>query len=309
MLFKVENDTLTEEYWGLLLDSIKDEKCTPFIGAGACANILPLGREIAEKWAEEYAYPMNDPYDLAKVAQFLAFSKFEMFPKREIKKLFEIKNPPDFSQKDEPHGVLADLDLPVYITTNYDDFLIRALKYRGKEPVQDFCRWNDVDRVRGKKSPLLDASFEPSKTKPIVYHLHGHIGIPESIVLTESDYFDFLSRLSTDEWSAKDEDDALIPTQIRIALTNASLLFIGYSLADWNFLVLFRRLLASVQGSRWFTIAAQLPPEGLCEEKKKAAQHYMNTYFQKIQKGSEFQVYWGEARKFSKELRERLGKI
>src|SRR6476660_7017845 len=139
---------LDELDWEDLLDSIRIGKCTPFIGAGACYGFLPMGREIADRWIKEYNYPLNDSDDLTKVAQFLAFRRYEMFPKNKIQELFQKAQLPNFSDPDEPHGTLADLDLPVFITTNYDNFMVRALESSGKKPIRDFCRWNDLQKVR-----------------------------------------------------------------------------------------------------------------------------------------------------------------
>jgi hypothetical protein len=64
-------NTLTDSDWKNLMRRIKDKKCTPFIGAGACAGTLPLGSDVARKWASEYNYPLSDNWDLARVSQFL----------------------------------------------------------------------------------------------------------------------------------------------------------------------------------------------------------------------------------------------
>ena len=136
--------TLDENDWELLLSRIKDEKCTPFIGAGACFGSLPLGYEIANILAEEYGYPLADYHNLARVAQFIAL-KFDdsMFPKEKIlRRFFKKIEYPKFEEPDEPHGVLADLPLPIYITTNYDDFMVEALKRRKKDPHREMCLWN-----------------------------------------------------------------------------------------------------------------------------------------------------------------------
>jgi hypothetical protein len=65
-------DGLTEDDWSLLLGRIRSGKCTPFLGAGAAAGSLPLASEIARRSAESSGYPLNDPHDLARVAQYLA---------------------------------------------------------------------------------------------------------------------------------------------------------------------------------------------------------------------------------------------
>ncbi len=134
-----EVSKLEENDWINILKLIKKGKCTPFIGAGACAGILPMGRDIANKWAKEYNYPLKDSDDLPRVAQFIAIEQYDMLPKEEIIDQFQDVPPPDFSQSDEPHSVLASLPLSMYITTNYDNFMIQALEKYNKEPEQIFA--------------------------------------------------------------------------------------------------------------------------------------------------------------------------
>ena len=68
----------------------------------------------------------SDDGDLVRVSQYIAVQYDPTYPKELILKLFEKAQPPDFRTADEPHGVLADLPLSVYMTTNYDDFMVRA---------------------------------------------------------------------------------------------------------------------------------------------------------------------------------------
>lgn len=285
-----------ETQWEDLLVLIRERRCTPCIGAGACAGTLPLGSQVARQWAEQHGYPLTDCTDLARVAQFLAIARYEMFPKDCIRREFREATPPDFSSRDELHGVLADLKLPIYITTNYDDFMFRALKDRNRSPEREFCRWNRFSQVTGAKS-VFDDGFTPTPAHPLVYHLHGHLEVPQSMVLTESDYLDFLIRLS------REQD--LLPPCIRTALAGTSLLFIGYSLMDWNFRVILRGLVGSLGASLGYVgIAVQLPPQGLTEDQKEQAKTYLDQYFDQIQR-IKVNVYWGDARQFAGELRER----
>jgi len=284
---------LEERDWYLLLRRIKDGKCTPFLGAGVCSRVLPLGSEIARKWAQEYHYPLKDTRDLARVAQFLAVNFDPMFPKEEILQLFENATPPDFAAPDEPHRVLADLPLPIYMTTNYDDFMVQALKSRNKDPVREVCRWNKYIR---EQSSVFDRGFRPTVANPVVFHLHGHNEVPESLVLTEDDYLDFLVNIS--------RDPELLPPRIQEALTGASLLFIGYRLADWSFRVLFRGLVASMERSlRRISVTVQLlpVPSDASESMRQQVAKYLGDYFNKM----DVRVYWGTAREFSAELRKR----
>lgn len=282
--------------WDLLLERIKAGKCTPFLGAGACFGRIPLGSEIAQGWAEIHDYPLDDCRDLTRVAQFLAIKRDPMAPKEMLlRQHFVDVDPPDFDQPNEIHGLLADMPIPIYITTNYDSFMMQALKQRKhppKHPHREICRWNKL--VREEPSILDDEhNFEPTAENPVVFHLHGHDELPESMVLTEDDYLDFVIGIS------KDPD--LIPRRIQRAFTGTSLLFLGYSLADWNFRVVFRSLLGYLEKSlaRVHVSVQLLPVER--KEMKEAATRYLNRYFEKLN----VQMYWGTCREFAAEVRRR----
>ena len=287
-------NTLDERDWHLLVRRIKAGKCTPFLGAGACFGTLPLGSEIAQQWAVRYGYPLEDCTDLARVAQFLSVRYDPMFPKEEIlDRFFKGVAPPDFTQPDEPHGVLAELPLPVYMTTNYDDFMMQALQSRRhRDPKQALCCWNQL--VKGLPPHFFpEPGLDPTPANPIVFHLHGHKQVPESLVLTEDDYLDFLVNVS--------RDPHLLPPRIQRALAGASLLFIGYSLEDWSFRVLFRGLVTSTEPSlRRISITVQLPvqPSDGSATGQPPVQKYLDEYFDRI----DMRVYWGTAREFAADL-------
>jgi hypothetical protein len=289
-------EALTEADWEELLYLIGDAKCTPFIGAGACAGTLPLGSDLATQWAEEYGYPLADKTDLARVAQFLAIARYEMYPKEAVRRQFQGIAPPDFTQPDEPHAVLADLPLPIYVTTNYDPFMVEALKDRKKDVQREFCRWNKFPQVTGQAS-IFEGGYQPTPATPVVYHLHGHTEVPQSMVLTEGDYLDFLIRLSRDQ--------ELLPPAIRTALAGTALLFIGYSLTDWNFRVILRGLIGSLGASiGYMGMSVQLPPGNVAAQSVEKAQEYLDKYFERIQK-IQVRIFWGDARDFVRELRSR----
>jgi hypothetical protein len=278
---------MTEEDWRLLLRRINKGACTPFLGAGSCAGCLPVGADIAKEWAGEHGYPLEDDDDLARVAQFIGVhSEDAMYPKELMLDELLGVQPPDFGNKDEPHSALASLPFPVYMTTNYDDFMVDALKYHRKNPKREICRWNCSPAVRAEPI-VLDPTFVPTAAEPIVFHLHGHFRVPESIVLTEDDYLDFLVAVS--------RNDRLLPHQIYKALAGTSLLFIGYKLADWDFRVLHRGLVMASEASlRRLSVTVQLPAA-------ESARQYLDQYF----KAMNVRVYWGTAADFVAELRER----
>ena len=125
--------SLREADWDEILYSIDEQGCTPFIGAGACAfqneegkPWLPLGGTVSSEMAKEYEYPLKDIDELDRVSQFVAIEHGDMVPKNFIVRWLKKIDPPDFSldkYKNTPHALLADLNLPIYITTNYDEFM------------------------------------------------------------------------------------------------------------------------------------------------------------------------------------------
>src|SRR3712207_8244305 len=54
-------------------------------------------------------------------------------------------------------------------------------------PYTTLFRSNSIDEIMHIK-PIIDSSYQPSADKPLVYHLHGYTDIPQTMVLTESDY-------------------------------------------------------------------------------------------------------------------------
>jgi hypothetical protein len=295
---------MEEEDWKTLLSRIKSGKCTPFLGAAVNDKILPLGSEIANDWASRFDYPLDSGRDLAKVAQFLATKTDAVRPKEMILEWLEkSQNPLDFNDPDEPLNVLAKLDLPVYLTTNYDDLLSQAIEFHGRSTGRkaevEICRWNKSLATQ----PSLfrrGSRFNPNRQTPVIYHLHGHKRLLESLVLTEDDYLDFLVNMS--------KDINFLPPRMQEAITGSSVMFVGYSLTDIDFRVLFRGLLGNLEAALGkMSVAVQLPFDD-ANPNKQRAEDYVTQYFGKM-RGTELRVYWGTARSFAKELWTRWGKL
>ena len=119
----------------------------------------------------------------------------------------------------------------------------------------ELCHWNE----ELQPSPSVydaEPGFVPSVERPLVYHLFGHLRQPESVVLTEDDYFDYLIGVTGN----KD----LIPPVVRRARTDSALLFLGFQLDDWDFRVLFRSIMGQegrTRRKRYAHVAAQINPE------------------------------------------------
>jgi len=288
--------------WQQTVDLIAYKECTPFIGAGASAEHLPVAARLAAGLAAEYGFPFDNDRDLARVTQFAAVraGNRQYIKQRLAHRMFTNVSPPDYREPDEPHALLADLRLPVYITTNYDDFMFEALEDRGRAPLRAICPWYTTDREEVKEATKLfgedGGGYKPDSNRPIIYHLHGHHGTPESLVLTEDDYIEFLLRLS--------EDHELLPPIIQRSLTTKMLLFVGYSLEDWTFRVIFRGLLSKRPTLATHShVSVQIPPpaENPEDERQIRVQEYLDRYLER----QNISICWETARAFSAELRRR----
>ncbi|MFI7641396.1 SIR2 family NAD-dependent protein deacylase [Nonomuraea sp. NPDC049400] len=287
-----------ERNWNLLVSNLQKGRCIPFLGAGACAGLLPLGPELARRWAERYGYPFEDDANLARVMQYVAVMEFNgdlpLLKEHLVQEVFHRTRLPDFGAEHQIHSLLARCDLPLYVTTNYDDFLTRSLKVHNKDPHEQISPW-----YAGSVSSPLPKDYTPTPKSPLVYHLHGHYRQPESMVVAEDDYIEYLIRLGGD--SRTSSKRSLVPPVVNMALRKKSILFIGYSIADWTFLVLFRTLLRGLdETQRPWNVSVQLTPRTTGNEE--SARNYLEESFRR----RNITVFWKSTEDFTKELARRM---
>lgn len=309
--------------WPALLNSIKRGQCTPILGAGLYEPLVGTWREIASNLAEEYRYPLAKFHFQAfpQIAQYLSIHQdlatilsevdeaiWQSAQRRLEEPLPEtLKNGTSVAQevlsfvgakwrqKDEfeQHKVLANLPLPIYLTANYDNLLADALKEAGKDPQVVICPWND--RFFAASVYDEEPGYRPTAQRPLVYHLFGHFSVPESMVLTEDHYFEYLIGIT------KNKD--LIPPVVRNAMVNTALLFLGFQWDDWSFRVLFRSVMGLQGGvsrqSLYSHVAVQLEPDDVNNLDPKRARDYLMDYFDS---SSKISIYWGQSYDFLREL-------
>lgn len=280
---------------GQLLRALRSGECVPLLGAGACHGHIALGGDIAEKWARRSGYPMHDQRDLSAVMQYLATMEYagDAIQLKEdflAEELMEAPAP-DFTASDQIHAALAGFPLPLYVTTNYDGFMFEALRHAGKQPTEVISPWFDTDL------DIDEPEDEPTPDRPWVYHLHGHHSEPQSLVLTEDDYIGFLVRLARGE-RHRDADARSRPVAQYVLerLRRKRLLFVGYSLRDWTFLVLFRTLLHGVlHGQHRTHVSVQVDPGERDPGQAKA-------YWERYMDHQRVQVFWESAQEFTTRL-------
>lgn len=308
------------EKWPALMRNIQRGNCTPIIGPRLTQSLLESPDAMTVRIAEAYHFPLapHERQELPTVSQYLAISQDTLFPREEFLETIRLslverygdRLAADVDQEDmatmfaatwqiqahnnptDPYKVLASLPFPIYITANFSNLLVEALRTAGKEPQVEICRWNeDIESLPSVFDD--DPEYQPDADHPLVFHVFGYVDELDSLVMTQDDYFDFLIQVSMNR--------DLIPIPVRRALADTGLLFLGFELQDWGFRVLYRSLMSQEGRSRrkrYAHIAAQLSPDEEQNLDPNRARRYLEEYFG----GSDVDIFWGNTEDFMKEL-------
>jgi hypothetical protein len=198
----------------------------------------------------------------------------------------------------EPHSVLAELPLPLFVTTQPADLMEEALRTVGKQPQRELCRWKEDDEDVPWPASVFDRDpgYQPDERRPLVFHPFGHLRCNGSLILTEDDYFDFLIGTTANR--------DLVPSFVRKRLSSTALLFLGFQVDEWDFRVIFRSLVNQEGRShraRLTHVAVQIDPEEEGTLEPERARKYFDDYF----RPDNISIYWGSAENFIRELGER----
>ncbi len=297
--------------------------------ADAPMPAMNVDEMLAQQWAEKLAYPLHGTVALAQLAQYcrvksadavgaqrtyLTFLKETLLDvvatvdpaiaevvddlRRQVSERSfsaiadELTLSGDLAPDDDPLRLLARLNLPIYVTTSYYDFLERAIVAEGRTPYTQIC--GEISNLQ--RAHRIERDFVPSAEHPVVYHLHGLETYPGSLVLSEDDYLQFLVRVT----QPVDAEKPVIPLYLREKLTESTLLLLGYRLQDWDFRATFRGLISvKDEPRRSFSLAIQLDPKDQGDVINPAeAQRYLVDYFRPVS----FRVDWGTADEFVRKL-------
>lgn len=198
----------------------------------------------------------------------------------------------------DPHTVLASYRLPIYVTTDPSDLLVDALREQGAAPRVRLLRWNSAaercDDQYVSESPAT-APARATREQPIVVKLFGDLSEPASLVITEDQFFDYLTKAA----STKDT----VPPAVRYRLSDSALLFVGFQADSWDFRVLFRSLL-QLEGkdlrADYEHFSVQIDPNSILDPG--SARRYIEKY---LQAKAKLRLYWGDVPTFISELRTR----
>jgi hypothetical protein len=266
------SQTLLESHYGVAVKALLDGKVVPLLGAGVnlcgrpagerwtLGTSLPSGRELAAHLAESFGYPEGDPdQELVRVSQYVALMAGEADLYDELRKLFDLDYAPTALHRllaglpglMRAHGLRPRYQLVV--TTNYDDALERA--FREAEEPYDLvvylaegeqrgsflhCPHDGVKRIipHGRANEFHVASDDRGELeRTVIMKIHGAVDREsaehDSFVITEDDYIEYLARSDVSKF---------VPANLVDKLRNSNILFLGYSMRDWNLRVILHRI-------------------------------------------------------------------
>ena len=326
--FRAEFTENGDATWDDLETWQRTGRFTPVLGPGMSDGILGSRQAIAERWADRWQMSIMSHHrdDLAKVAQYLrveqkvrgaVVDRMAEYLQNEISERIDQAVPggpfyrldranrPEVTimqagrrMLDEPDDVyrtVAAMPADVFVTTNWTPLLEQALEARTPKrvPTPLYFPWNN--RTQWPDPSLLET---PTVDRPLVYHLFGRMEDLDSLVITEDDYFEWLTA-----WVDKRE---LVPDIVKLRLVNRSLLFLGHRLDDWEFRVVFQGIKSFPASSETLRehrhVGVQLDPGHQLIEPH-AAQDYLES-----QLGNDkVSIYWSDTRRFLGEYRQRTG--
>ncbi|HYI09893.1 MAG TPA: SIR2 family protein [Thermoanaerobaculia bacterium] len=236
---------------------ISTGKCILFLGAGVHAappagsrwtyddSERPLrGGELAEYLANasDYMiqYPDEKPRNLGRISLYCEIH--ERYGRRWL--VDEIRQKVHEGKRPSPVlRALAELGFPFIATTNYDQLMEEAL--REKRRAVSISIYNKSSSAT--TSDYVGKEIDPTAAEPFLLKIHGDINMPESMVITDEDYIDFVLRMSDKEPFNP------VPMSFKHPFAKYPTLFIGYSLLDYNLRLLFKTL-------RWNVDKGRMPP-------------------------------------------------
>jgi hypothetical protein len=234
---------LPDQDLNIIFNALGAKKCLVFLGAGACTSYpgtdgaqnpgLPTGSELAKALATECKYA-NGALDLPKVAEYFVYSHGGNREPLEsaLRRHLSVR-----CQPRPIHTVLSQLNhVKIVVTSNYDMLLENALASQDRNLIKH------VHNPRNPKTGDFEGPIPIGETEIVMHKMHGTIEDPQSLVITQSDYIQYLLNLT-------DIDKGMPEYFRKVMIPRYNLLFLGYSLEDWNFRVIWEGVL-STQTSR-----------------------------------------------------------
>jgi hypothetical protein len=317
--------------WTSLMTSILKGTCTPILGSGLLDPFIGSTKDVARNLASLHRFPLSESAldALPQVCQYLETTQslelmqFEVRLEcsRQILRRFSpslpsllrgctlqnrLSNPAverelevllreawesrSLTDETEPIRVLAHLPFRRYLKTFPDSLLEHAMP-GDKHPIVKVYDWRQNMTSHSSQSK---GKLEPSIETPMISYLFGRFDIPDTLVWSEDNYFEYLINIT--------KQDPKLRVDLTSTLANSALLFLGFRLQEWDFRILHRSILAlggSEHARRYAHVAVQIDPaDSNVERGIDQLRYYLESYFNHVN----VSIYWGGIDDFAREL-------
>jgi hypothetical protein len=233
-----------------LINAIECGNCILMMGAGVSLEkdgdeFLPCTEILARNLAEDIKneteqWNINpDTSNLAQVAQYYDLIKGKNKLQSSVKKFYAKRK----NAGCEIYRNLSALPFSNIITTAHDQMFYNALKKRQKEPIIKHFNFCEKNRIFSHKG---------SRDAPLIFQLYGTIKKPDSMILKEDDFLNFL----TGDHSLQDNIIELLKDKKK------SILFLGFGFQYWYSRVLLHFLKTNKKDDKSFAFEHPVSVDG-----------------------------------------------
>ena len=281
-----------EEDWSTLITAIKLNSCILMLGPDASfekvdGQFQPLTEILSKKLAEEKNVKEAveawgiDPSDLGQVS--LSYILLRKLGRNKLLDRFISFYEGRRELTSEFYRNLAVLPFYFAMICTPDNMFSEALKRESREHIIQWYNFN------GGKKDLIEMG---TRDKPLLFYLYGHLREPQSLVVTEDDLLNFLTKIAS--------KDPPLPRNIMSELQgrDKTFLFLGFGFKHWYLRILLHVLQVRSKESRSFALE-QFAPQQM--------EDFKNTIFFFGESDYRIQICNADLNGFAMELRKRYG--
>ncbi|MFL5108922.1 MAG: SIR2 family NAD-dependent protein deacylase [Xanthobacteraceae bacterium] len=197
--------------------AIKERRAILFAGAGLSMSVgLPSWQEFIDRMSEELGIAGDDARtdDHHTIAEYYRIKQGSIGPLRSwMDRNWKVSE--DKVRESKMHTLIVSLDFPIIYTTNYDRNIEAAFAAHDRDYVK-VANARDIAKTREGVTQIVK--------------FHGDFDDDDSLVITETDYFNRLAF------------DSPLDIKFRSDALGKTVLFVGYSMTDLNIRLLLHKL-------------------------------------------------------------------
>lgn len=206
-----------------LVREFRSSQVAVFVGAGASVSAgMPTWLQLVDALADDLGMYEAAPAGRLQLSQLSSIPQYyeNRFGRKSLTERLRTLIPRRPSSSSIVHGLIADLPSDLFYTTNFDTLLEASLEDRGR----------DFETVATED----DAKDHTNRDRCQVRKIHGSIDTANSLVITRDDFLRYDAR------------HPHITERLRTDLATTTFLFVGYSLDDQDFSLLYDRVFLSL---------------------------------------------------------------